>query len=89
MLNTFIDYIFSTVGELEENIMIMDEYKKLLNESYTLYENLRKELSLEQRAEIEKFLDLTESKESTSNKAYFKEGVKMGVRFTIECLAKN
>ena len=89
MINTLIEHIFSTVGELNEKIMRMDEYKHLLNESYTLYENLREQLNPEQSALIEKFNDLTEDRESVANKAYFKEGIKMGVRFAMECLSET
>ncbi len=87
MQNSVIDLILS--DELHESIKHSGEYKSMSDECFAVYEQLRKQLPAEQFAVFEKFADLTMGAESESNKAYFKEGIKMGMRIAVECLTES
>ena len=89
MLNSLVDYIFSTNSDLDESVKQNDEYRNLSDESYTIYDKLRKLLDIEQGSLLEQMVSLLSDVETASNKAYFKEGLKTGVRLAVECLAKT
>lgn len=86
MQNTVINLLLS--DELHENIKHSGEYKRLSGESLEIFGQLQKQLTAEQFAVFEKFTDLSMSAECESNEAYFKEGVKTGMRFAVECLTQ-
>ncbi len=83
MERSAIDYIFDDV---EEDITLTETYKALCSEGVALYNKLKKMLSKKQAKIFSTFVDKQLEIEAKSSEEYFKEGVKIGVRLTVECL---
>ena len=87
MQNSVIDLLIS--DDLHENMKYSAEYKRFSDESFEIYKKLSKQLKAEQLAAFEKFADLSMGVECEANEAYFKAGLKMGLRIAVECLAET
>ncbi|MDE5943123.1 MAG: hypothetical protein K2H30_02830 [Clostridia bacterium] len=81
-----IDFILNTDCGLCEKIKSSERYKKVSEEGYKIYNKLKESLNDEQKAELDKFADLTLEEQSEAEETYFKAGIKAGLRIAAECL---
>ncbi|MDE6868752.1 MAG: hypothetical protein K2J83_06410 [Clostridia bacterium] len=86
MQKSMIDFIFNTDCGLCEKIKSSERYKKVSKEGYEVYIKLKESLNEEQKAELDKFADLTLEEQCEAEETYFKAGMKAGLRIAVECL---
>lgn len=86
MTNSVIDFILNTDCGMVEKIQQSEEYKRLSDEGYAVFEKLQGLLGKEQFEMLEKFACLILSEEAEATDSYFKEGLKLGVGLATECL---
>ncbi len=84
--NSVIDFILNTDCGMVEKIHQSEEYKRLSDEGYEVFEKLQGSLGKEQIEMLEKFANLILLEEAEATDSYFKEGFKLGVRLATECL---
>lgn len=85
MEHSIIDYILHN-DETHEAVRNSKEYNKVSDKRYKIHNKLREMLTEEQREEFDKYIDLELEEFALSNEAYFKLGIKMGVRLVSESM---
>ena len=85
MEHSIIEYILYNDYTCEA-VKYSKEYKRVSDKRYKIYNELREMLTNEQREKFDKYVDLEMDEFALSNDAYFKLGVKVGVRFVSECM---
>lgn len=86
MKKSIIEEIYLDNQSLSEKVKPSEEYKKVSDESYGFYEQLNKILNDEQKEIFEKFANSEMGVCAEAELMHFKEGVKVGFLFAIECL---
>ena len=85
MEHSIIDFLLHN-DDTHEAIKYSEEYKKVSEKRYKVYNKLREMLTGEQRELFDEFANSEIDEIALSNDAYFKSGVKAGVRFVSECM---
>lgn len=86
MNDSILDYILSNNGGIHETIVQSKEYERYSDELLKISDEILSIIGGEYKALINKLSDAQIDCESASCETYFKEGVKFGVRFILECL---
>ena len=85
MEHSVIDYLLHN-DDTHEAIKYSKEYKKVSDTRYKIYNELMAMLTEEQKEKLDKFVNLEIDEFALSNEAYFKSGLKAGVRLVSECM---
>ena len=85
MEHSMIDFLLHN-DDMHEEVKYSKEYKRVSDRRYKIYEELRGMLTEEQRQQFDKFVNLEIDEIALSNEAYFKTGIKVGVRLVSECM---
>lgn len=85
MEHSIIDFLLHN-DDTHETVKYSEEYKKVSDKRYKIYKELTEILTEEQKEQFEKFVNLEIDEIALSNDAYFRLGVKVGVRLVSECM---
>lgn len=85
MEHSIIDFFLHN-DDTHEAVKYSEEYKKVSDKRYKIYKELTEILTEEQKEQFEKFVNLEIDEIALSNEAYFRLGVKVGVRLVSECM---
>lgn len=86
MSNSPLDFILNNNSGMHDTIIQSREYKRRSDEVLKISDEILSIIGGEHKALINKLSDAQVDCESESCEAYFKEGVKFGIRFILECL---
>ena len=77
---------FMLCNGVYEEIKYTKEYKRVSEKRFRIHEELTEMLTEEQKELFDKFVNLEIDETALSNEAYFKFGMKMGIRLLSECM---
>lgn len=78
--------IFMNNVDLGERIGFNEDYKKLSDKAFKLFNKLIGALNDEQKKAFDNFLNAEMDSNAEGEFLHFKEGVKVGLRLAMECL---
>lgn len=85
MEHSIIDFLLYN-DVTHEAVKYSDEYKKITDERMKIHNKLLEMLTEEQRKQFIEYVNSELGEFALSNDAYFKLGVKVGVRLLSECM---
>ena len=85
MEHSIIDFLLHN-DYTHEAVIYGKEYKQVSDKRFKIHNKLREMLTDEQREEFDKYVDLEIEEFALSNEAYFKSGLKVGVRLLSESM---
>ena len=85
MEHSIIDFLLH-YDTTHQAVKYSDEYKSILDERMKIHNKLIEMLTKEQREQFNKYIDSELGEFALSNDAYFKLGMKMGIRLAAECM---
>ena len=85
MEHSIINYILHN-DYTHKAVKYSEEYKKVSDKRFKVYEKLRNMLTDEQREQFDLFEELETEERCLKSESYFKLGVKVGVRLVSECM---
>ena len=85
MEHSIIEYILHN-DYTHEAVQYSKEYEKVLDERMKIHNKLREMLTDEQRKQFDEYVNSELGEIALSNEAYFKLGIKMGVRLVSESM---
>ncbi len=87
MLKSILNYIYHTDESLPECINYGDKYRMHFDESCKCYDKLKETFNKEEDKLLEELIDNQTEMECISSETNFKEGIKFGIRFILECMS--
>ena len=93
MRSSIIEIIFHCNNMVDEcvskRVFKNKEYKEAINKTDEAYDKLFIILCEEQKKQFIRFTDLNAEERNILNEKYFKEGVKVGINFAVECFCDD